>query len=77
MRGGDSEDCVTGHWLQGQEEPPGGGSPLLSGVEGRSPLGVPEPTKQKLSKFTTVEKHLPSLFLIKLPTLTLGLHSTI
>lgn len=56
---------------------PAGAPCPLSAVKGQSSLSIPEPKKQKLSKFTAVEKHLPSLFLIKLPMLTLGLHSTV
>lgn len=77
MRGGDARPLR--HWSLAagagrvtRRGGRGGASPHC--LESRD---VPEPTKQKLSKFTTVEKHLPSLFLIKLPTLTLGLHSTI
>lgn len=48
---------------------------LLSALKGQSPRHISEPERQKFSKFAAVEKHLPSLFLIKLPMLTLGLHS--
>lgn len=62
---------------QGQSEPPGRGSCPLPAVRGRSPTESSRAEDQKLAKFTAAEKHLPSLFLIKHPTLTLGLQSTI